>query len=65
VRRLLLTVVGGLALYDYAAVNLPGGSELLRAWGGLALGVAGGLLGWGAAWLWSALAEGADRGHQE
>jgi beta-N-acetylhexosaminidase len=65
VRRLLLTVVGGLALYDYAAVNLPGGGELLRAWGGLALGVAGGLLGWGAAWLWSALAEGADRGHQE
>ena len=68
VRRLLLILVGGLALYDYVAVNLPGSGALLRewgAWGGLALGIAGGLLGWGASWLWIWLAERADGGHQE
>jgi beta-N-acetylhexosaminidase len=68
VRRLLLILVGGLALYDYVAINLPGSGALLRewgAWGGLALGIAGGLLGWGASWLWVWLAEGADGGHQE
>jgi beta-N-acetylhexosaminidase len=68
VRRLLLISVGGLALYDYVAVNLPGSGALLQewgAWGGLALGIAGGLLGWGASWLWVWLAERADGGHQE
>jgi beta-N-acetylhexosaminidase len=65
-RRLLLIVIGGLALYDYAAVNLPGSAALLQAWGpwgGLVLGAAGGLLGWGAWWLWARLAERTDGGH--
>jgi hypothetical protein len=68
VRRLLLILVGGLALYDYVAVNLPGSGALLQewgAWGGLASGIAGGLVGWGASWLWVWLAERADGGHQE
>jgi beta-N-acetylhexosaminidase len=68
VRRLLLILVGGLALYDYVAVNLPGSGALLQewgAWGGLALGIAGGLLGLGASWLWVWLAERADGGNQE
>jgi hypothetical protein len=66
IRRLLLIVVGGLFLYDYVAVNLPGSAALLKAWGpwgGLVLGAAGGLLGWGAWWLWTWLAERPDDGH--
>lgn len=65
VRRLLLIAVGGLALYDYAAMKLPGSSKLLQhwgPWGGLALGAVGGLLGWGTAWLWAWLAESAEGG---
>jgi beta-N-acetylhexosaminidase len=60
IRRLLLIVVGGLAVYDYAAVNLPGSGSLLQSWGpwgGLALGVSGGLLGWAAWWVWVQLGE--------
>jgi hypothetical protein len=50
VRKILLTVVGGLALYNYLALGLPGSDWLLQAAGaraGLVAAVLGSLAGWG------------------
>ena len=52
----LCTFAGGLVVYNYFALAMPGSSEFASAngmSGVLVLTVLGLLVGWGAGWLWS------------
>lgn len=56
VRWSLCALAGGLLVYNYIALGLPGAADLAASsgiGGILALTILGMLIGWGAGWLWS------------
>lgn len=56
VRWGVCAIVGGLLVYNYLALGLPGSQNWTMhngVWGVLALTILGEMLGWGAGWLWS------------
>lgn len=55
VRAALLPLIGGMFIYIYLAINMPGSKSMLEqlgTWGVLLVVIIGALIGAGATWLW-------------